>query len=122
MATKKYKVEREMLAEMIAKAPAEKQKALQSIADHVAFVKIKLDEAKKQCEKAGIVIEYNNGGGQSGIRENPLIKSYANLLKLYLTGMTQILNAIPESDGAAQEPTATPLEIILAKRKAAASE
>ena len=121
MATKKYKIEREMLAEMIAKAAPEKQKALQSIADHVAFVKIKLDEAKKQCEKAGIVIEYNNGGGQSGTRENPLIKSYANLLKLYLTGMQQILNAIPESEEAPQEKAATPLELIL-KRKAAASE
>lgn len=122
MATKKYKIEREMLAEMIAKAPAEKQKALQSIADHVAFVKIKLDEAKKQCEKAGIVIEYNNGGGQSGTRENPLIKSYANLLKLYLTGMTQILNAIPENEEQPQATAATPLEVILAKRKAASSE
>ena len=122
MATKKYKLEREMLSELIEKAPAEKRKALQSIADHVAFVKIKLDEAKKQCEKAGIVIEYNNGGGQTGTRENPLIKSYANLLKLYLTGMTQILNAVPENEEPAQEAAETPLEMILAKRKAAANE
>jgi hypothetical protein len=43
----------------------------------------KLKEASAQMPGEDLVIEYDNGGGQSGIRENPFYSVYAKLLGSY---------------------------------------
>ena len=44
----------------------------------------------------GALVEYDNGGGQKGIRENPVFKAYEALWKSYMLGMDKILAIIPE--------------------------
>lgn len=78
------------------KVNKQKMKALMPIVENTAWMKVKLDDARELIKDADIVVEYDNGGGQRGIRENPLFKGYEALWKSYISGMNQILAVIPE--------------------------
>ena len=71
-------------------------KTLEPIIENVAWMKEKLDDAREKIATSSVVIPYDNGGGQSGIRENPLYKGYEALWKSYITGMDRILGALPK--------------------------
>ena len=73
----------------------ETMKMLEPIIENVAWMKIKLDAARELIKDSDLVIEYDNGGGQSGIRENPLFKGYEALWKAYMQGMSKILEYLP---------------------------
>lgn len=100
-----------------------KMKALDAIIDNVAWMKIKLDDTREAIKTAGVVIAYDNGGGQKGLRENPLFKGYASLWKSYMSGMNAIFGTLPaEAMNQATEDVEQPktvLEIIRAKHKRA---
>ena len=74
---------------------AKKMKLLEPIVLNTAWMKVKLDDAREAIKNSNIVISYDNGGGQKGIRENPLFKGYENLWKSYLTGLDSIMSALP---------------------------
>lgn len=78
--------------------------ALKPVVENTAWMKAKLDDARETIKNSQIVISYDNGGGQKGIRENPLFKGYESLWKSYMIGMGKILDALP--------PEATELEEI----------
>lgn len=63
---------------------------------NVAWMKAKLDDAREAIKNSQIVISYDNGGGQRGIRENPLFKGYESLWRAYISGMDRILSALPD--------------------------
>ena len=77
-------------------ASKQKVKFMMPIIENTAWMKVKLDDARELIEDSEIVIEYDNGGGQKGIRENPLFKAYEALWKAYVSGMAQIINILPE--------------------------
>lgn len=62
---------------------------------NTAWMKIKLDVTREKIKNTDVAIPYDNGGGQSGIRENPLFKGYESLFKAYMSGMRQILDMLP---------------------------
>lgn len=70
-------------------------KLLQPVIENTAWMKVKLDEAREVVQESSVVISYNNGGGQSGLRENPIFKGYEALWKSYMSGMNVILSALP---------------------------
>ena len=70
-------------------------KALESVIENTAWMKIKLDDAREAVKTSNVVIPYDNGGGQTGLRENPLFKGYESLWKSYMTGMSRILECLP---------------------------
>lgn len=63
---------------------------------NTAWMKAKLDDAREAIKNSNIVISYDNGGGQKGIRENPLFKGYESLWRSYMAGMNKILECLPE--------------------------
>ena len=69
---------------------------LEPIILNTAWMKAKLDDAREAIKNSQIVIKYDNGGGQKGIRENPLFKGYESLLKSYMQGMNRILDCLPD--------------------------
>ena len=69
---------------------------LESVIDNTAWMKAKLDETREQIKNTSVAIPYDNGGGQKGIRENPLFKGYEGLWKAYMSGMSKILDELPE--------------------------
>lgn len=81
----------------------------------------KLDKIMGEIGEEAAVIEYDNGGGQSGVRENPQFKAYEGLWKAYITGLNTIVAAIPQTS--AKESTASVkqtdvLSLVRARRKA----
>lgn len=69
---------------------------LDSVIDNTVWMKSKLDEAREQIRNSTVAISYNNGGGQTGVRENPLFKGYEALWKSYMSGMNVIMAALPQ--------------------------
>ena len=78
------------------KVNKQKMKVLMPIIENVAWMKVKLEDARDLIRDADIVVEYDNGGGQRGIRENTLVKGYESLWKSYISGMNQIMDVLPE--------------------------
>lgn len=88
---------------------------------NTAWMKAKLDDAREAIKNSNIVISYDNGGGQKGIRENPLFKGYESLWRSYMAGMSKILESLPlevvEQAEAEVEKPATMLELVRRKHK-----
>lgn len=79
--------------------------ALESIIDECSFMRYKLDEAKEKIKSSNVVIPYDNGGGQKGLRENPLFKGYEALFKTYMVGMDKIIATLPKDEQAEEIAT-----------------
>lgn len=94
---------------------------LEPIILNTAWMKAKLDDAREAIKNSQIVIKYDNGGGQKGIRENPLFKGYESLWKSYMQGMNRILDCLPnevveiETEGV--EKPKTMLELVRDKHR-----
>ena len=68
---------------------------LKPVIENTAWMKAKLDDARELIRNNSIVIPYDNGGGQRGIREHPAFKGYESLWKAYMQGMNRILDTLP---------------------------
>lgn len=94
---------------------------LAPLIENTAWMKVKLDEAREAVKTSNVVIRYDNGGGQSGLRENPLFKGYEALWKSYMNGFSKLLEFVPkevvEKEAAGVEHPKTVLEIVRAKHR-----
>ena len=50
---------------------AKKIDAFTPLFDNICWMQIKLEDAREEIGEAGLLTEYDNGGGQSGTRQNP---------------------------------------------------
>lgn len=64
------------------------------LADQVIFMAGKLKESKAGLKDQAIVIPYDNGGGQTGIRENPAFTAYEKLLATYTKSLAALREMI----------------------------
>lgn len=97
-----------------------RQKLLEPIILNTAWMKAKLDDAREAIKNSNIVIAYDNGGGQKGIRENPLFKGYESLWRSYMAGMGKILDSLPQEQieqAVDIEKPATMLELVRKKHR-----
>lgn len=72
--------------------------ALAAVIENTSWMKIKLEDTRAKIGDSSVAIRYDNGGGQTGIRENPLYKGYSSLFKGYMSGMDKILAALPPEE------------------------
>ena len=97
----------------------ERVDALKAIIENTAWMKAKLDEAREAIKNTSVAIPYDNGGGQTGIRENPLFKGYEALWKSYMAGMNVIMSQLPqkvvEKEAEEIETPKTVLQLVRAK-------
>jgi hypothetical protein len=70
-------------------------KLLAPVILNTSWMKAKLDDAREAIKNSNIVISYDNGGNQRGIRINPLFTGYEALWKSYMAGMNKILDCLP---------------------------
>lgn len=91
------------------------------VIENTSWMKVKLDEAREKIKTSSVVIPYDNGGGQTGLRENPLFKGYESLFKSYMGGLKQIMDAMPEQAFDVKEveleKPKTMLELVRSKHK-----
>ncbi len=94
----KVKKEHKRLEELLARAdvPQQQRDVLAPVVDNMAWQRIKLDEAREEMRDASIVCHYDNGGGQSGERENPIFKAYINLWRAYMVGLEKFTSCLPK--------------------------
>lgn len=94
---------------------------LEPVIANTAWMKAKLDDARAAIKNAQIAISYDNGGGQKGIRENPLFKGYESLWKSYMQGMGRIIDSMPQEASeiktAELEKPKTMLELVRERHK-----
>lgn len=74
----------------------QRQKILLPVIRNVAWMAVKLEDVMEEVQEGSLLVEYDNGGGQTGLRENPLIRGYENLWKSYMLGMGKILDSLPD--------------------------
>lgn len=98
----------------------ERVEALEPIISNTAWMKAKLDDARDAIKSSNVAIPYDNGGGQKGIRENPLFKGYESLWKSYLAGMAKILEALPSSvvEEEKEQQSQSVLQLVRSKHRA----
>lgn len=75
-------------------------KNLAELEAQAEFQRGQLEASRKRLANEPLVIEYDNGGGQSGIRENPEWTAYEKLLKSYHATLRAIAL---QTDGKARE-------------------
>lgn len=94
---------------------------LDNIIENTAWMNAKLEDAQRAIKDSSVCIPYDNGGGQKGIRENPLFKGYEGLLKSYMAGIKTILSVLPAQaepvKKAEIEKPKTMLELVRDKHK-----
>ena len=97
-----------------------RMKLLKPIILNTSWMKAKLDDAREAIKNSNIVISYDNGGGQKGIRENPLFKGYESLWRSYMAGMAKILDSLPQEQieqAVEIEKPATMVELVRNKHR-----
>ena len=81
--------------------PDEKRRAIMPLLANLAFLKVKLDDARADLLYEDIFTEYDNGGGQSGLREHPGFSAYNKLFTTFSRGVKQLTNMMPSGTAAA---------------------
>ena len=79
-----------------ADVPQQHRDVLIPVVENMAWQRLKLIETMEQIKDSPVAVEYNNGGGQSGVRENPIFKGYATLWKSYTTGLSVFTSYLPK--------------------------
>ena len=114
--------ERRKLIKFLEKNRLEKEKitALNPVIANVSWMKVKLDDAREHIGDEGITVEYDNGGGQTGVRENPAFRAYEALWKTYLSGLDALLKQLPaqmEPEQLAEVTPVSPLAVVQGRKK-----
>lgn len=87
------------------------------LAKNVIFMGQKLEDTRRGLANQQVVIAYDNGGGQKGIRKNPIFEGYNQLMANFRKTAEQLCDLLKES-GAADEDGSNPLADILAEAEA----
>ena len=95
--------------------------ALGAVIENTEWLRAKLEETREMIGMTAVAIPYDNGGGQAGIRENPLYKGYHALWKSYLAGMGKLFDYLPDEKAKVEEEEKNDnvLTIMRAKRRKA---
>lgn len=81
--------------------PDEKRKAIMPLLANIAFLKVKLDDARAELLYEDIFTEYDNGGGQTGLREHPGFSAYNKLFTTFSRAVKQLTDMMPSGTAAA---------------------
>lgn len=88
------------------------------LAENVFFMEGKLIETRKGLANQQVVIAYDNGGGQKGIRKNPIFEGYNQLMANYRKTLEQLVNLVRDYGGVDEAEADNPLARILAEAEA----
>lgn len=88
------------------------------LAKNVYFLERKLSETRDELETQEVVIPYDNGGGQRGIRKNPIFDGYNQLMQNYRKSLEQLCSMLRTYGGKSECEQKNPLAQILAEAEA----
>ena len=64
------------------------------LAENVVFMAHKLKETRDSMGRTPLIVRYDNGGGQSGYRENPVFKAYNSMASRYIAALHELESII----------------------------
>ena len=75
----------------------------ENLAEQILSIGEKLSEARASMKDEDLVVEYDNGGGQHGFRENPYFTAYEHLLATYTRSLSVLAELIGDDANDAEE-------------------
>lgn len=66
--------------------------------EEACFMKVKLDDLKKEINEKGFTDEYRNSETQYGTKRSACVDTYATMVKNYTVLMKEIMSRLPEID------------------------
>jgi len=91
------------LARLFAKIDNQHKKFVSPLIGRVAFLTVSLQALEEQLKNEGLVIEFDNGGNQTGVRSHPAAILHVNYTKNLALVMKQLAGYLPESEGQEDE-------------------
>ena len=88
-------VEKNKLMAVFKEIDANKLEFVSNQIDDLAWLIVACDELKGKIDKEGAVIKYNNGGGQSGVKDNPNVKTLIAYQKNKISITKQLIELVP---------------------------
>ena len=85
------------LTRLVKKANPDAAGILKDTITNCAWLKCRLEDAVEAIADSPITVEYDNGGGQTGVRENPCYKAYEGIWQAYNRGVKIILDTLPKA-------------------------
>ena len=64
--------------------------------EQLAWYSVSIEDLQKNIDEDGTVISYDNGGGQSGFRQNPDLKTLNDYQKASIAIVKTLLPLVPE--------------------------
>ena len=93
-AIKKYK---KKLSAITKNIEEEKKIVASILIDRLSYLAAYLDELQESTIKSGVVVAYDNGGGQSGYRISPEVNVYTAYAKQLTATVKQLQGFMPET-------------------------
>ena len=72
-----------------------KLKFVMTLIDRLAWLNVSVKELEDNIDKNGTTISYDNGGGQSGIKDNPDVKTLIQYTRNITTITKQLVDLVP---------------------------
>lgn len=89
-------------AELVASVDKARYPMAESLAAEVLWQAGKLEDARRLIRSSSVLVEYDNGGGQRGVRKNPAYEAYNQLFASFAKGVA-LLGEMLEASGAPPE-------------------
>ena len=91
----KINLEKEKLMTVFKEIDANKLEFVSNQIDDLAWLIVSCDELKEKINNTGTVIKYDNGGGQSGFKSNPDVRTLMSYQKSKMAITKQLIELVP---------------------------
>ena len=89
------KKEKKRLLKIFKDIDANKLEFVMHQSDNLAWLNVSTKVLKEKVDKIGTIVKYNNDGGQSGVRDNPDVKTLIAYQKNITAITKQLLDLVP---------------------------
>ena len=74
-----------------------KKQFVQRQIEQLAWYNVSIAELQAAIDEAGTTVSYNNGGGQSGTRTNPDLKTLTDYQKIVISIVRTLMLLVPDT-------------------------
>ncbi len=93
----KIRKEKERIEKIFKDIDKNKLNFVMTLIERLAWLNIAVKNLEKSIDEKGTAIPYNNGGGQSGIKDNPDVKTLIQYTRNITTITKQLVDLVPPS-------------------------
>lgn len=91
------KKEKNRIKKIFKEIDENKLKFCMTLIDRLAWLNVSVKELEQSIDRDGTTILYDNGGGQSGVKDNPNVKTLIQYTKNITTITKQLVDLVPAS-------------------------